>query len=116
MDAIVYMVEFTIEGCLCLFSVLTILIAIGTIIYKVKTNQNIVKQLSTKQKFGVILIFIITVAFATFCIYVGGNWLISFLQDGVIKTVLGYAIIIVVLIASIGGMYQAMHKITKGII
>lgn len=103
-------------GVFNLSSILMVLIAIGTIIYKIKSNQNIIKQLSTKQKIGVILIFITTVVFATLCIYVGGNWLVQFIQEGTIRTIVEYVIIIVVLIASIGGMYQAMHKITKRVI
>lgn len=102
--------EFILSG------ILTLLIAIGTIIYTIKSNEDIVEQLSLKQKFGVSLIFIATIAFATVCIYFGGNWIVSFMAEGFFKTIVKYAIIIVVLIASIVGMYNVMHKITKGII
>jgi len=99
-----------------LSGILSVLVAIGTIAYTIKSNQDTVKQLSTKQKVGVSMIFIATIAFATVCIYFGGNWIVSFIEEGIFKTIVEYAIIIVVLLISIFGMYEAIHKITKGII
>jgi len=102
--------EFILSG------ILTLLIAIGTIIYTIKSNKDIVEQLTLKQKFGVSLIFIATIAFATVCIYFGGNWIVSFMAEGILKTIMQYIIILVVLIVSILSMHKAMHKVTNGII
>ena len=104
------------QGVFVLSGILSVLVGIGTIVYKIRSNEETVKQLSTKQKVGVGVIFIATVAFATICIYFGGNWLVSFLDEGVFKTVVKYTIVIVVLYIAVSTMYRAMHKITKGII
>lgn len=96
--------------------ILTLLITVGTIFYFIKSNEDIVRKLSLKQKVGVTLIFIATIAFATVCIYFIGNWIVSFMSEGLFKTLMKYAIIIVVLIVSIAGMYKTMHRVTNGII
>jgi len=104
-----------VEG-IILSGILTLLIAIGTIIYTIKSNKDIVEQLSLKQKLGVSIIIIATIAFATVCIYFGGNWIVSFMTEGILKTIMKYIIILVVLIISILSMYKAMNKVTNGII
>lgn len=97
-------------------SVLTVLLALGTIIYTIYANQDKVRQLSIKQMIGVGLVFLVTIGFATICIYFGGNWIVSFIQNGIVKTVVQYAIIIIVLLTSVSTMYRVIHRLTNGVI
>src|SRR5699024_1191004 len=99
-----------------LSGILSVLLGIGTIVYKIMSKEETVKQLSKKQKATVATIVIVTVECATICNYFRVNWLVSFLDEVVFKTVVKYTIVIFMLYIAISTMYQAIHKITKGII
>lgn len=93
-----------------------IIVFIGTIIYQVRKNKEKIAALSGRQMVGAAVAFILTVFVAFVSIYYGGNWLVSFLSNGILKTAIQFLIIIFVISLCTSLLNKMLKRITNGII
>ncbi|WP_080875133.1 hypothetical protein [Oceanobacillus timonensis] len=97
-------------------SVLSGIILVAVFWKNRKELKETYSKLDYVQIIGVILSYLITIAFVFVLIYYVGNWLVSFIPFTFLRYAAFSVIVIIVLFFSLNLLHKVLGKVTKGVL
>lgn len=99
-----------------IFSILSIIVFVYVTLKYRKEITGTYKKLTIMQFFGVLISYVIVIFIAFLSIYYGGNWLVSHIPVGILKTVASFVIIFAVIFSCLKVLNPVLKKISNGVL
>ena len=103
-------------GYMNMIDILMTTLFIVILIRAILKNRKILKELTKRQIFGVVISYLITVFIAFIFIYYGGNWVAGYFSNIFFKYVIFLVVVCIALYLCISILNKVLQKITNGIL